>query len=164
MLQYIIFYVASHNFRCCSTYFFDVAVHVFSMLLYIFFDVAVHIFRCCSACFLMLHYIFFRCCSIYNPTLHYIVFSYVLQCCSWSVSCSFWDRSTVGDCVGEQRTGADPVLFRSMHGGWTGFHKGPVSGRTRALEVRVLESLLWIWSPVFFWTKRVFFSSKKSTL
>jgi len=36
MLEYIIFYVAAHNFRHCNTYFFNVVVYVFSMLHYIF--------------------------------------------------------------------------------------------------------------------------------
>ena len=55
--------------------FFDVDVHIFLMLQYIIFVVAVHNFRCCSTCFSMLHYIFFPCCSIRIPMLHFIVFT-----------------------------------------------------------------------------------------
>ena len=61
----------------CNRCFCDVAVLLLEMLQYIIFDVAVHNFRCCSTFFSMLHYIVLRYCSIYIPMLHYIVFLYV---------------------------------------------------------------------------------------
>jgi hypothetical protein len=80
LLQYIMFDVAAHNVRRCSTYFLMLQYMFFSMLhyiffvmlQYIFFDVAVHVFfRCCTAyfCNVAVHDFdvavhVFRCCTI----------------------------------------------------------------------------------------------------
>jgi hypothetical protein len=41
----------------------------------------------------------------------------------------------------EDRSGFS-ILFRSIRGGQAGLGRGPVSGRTRAPDVRALESLI----------------------
>jgi hypothetical protein len=160
MLQYIIFNVAAHNFQCCSTY--------FSMLEYMFFRcctkffcvVAVHDFRCCSTYFSMLQHIFFdvavhifRCCTTYFYDVVVFIsrycttlFSICLQCCTWSVSCSFETETWWGTgCVGERGTrelwGEDSG-FRSICRWRACLGRGPAFERTRAPDVRVLESPL----------------------
>jgi hypothetical protein len=57
--------VAMEFLGCCNRCFCDVAVLLFDMLQYIIFYVAAHNFRCCSTYFLMLQYMFFQCCTTY---------------------------------------------------------------------------------------------------
>jgi len=89
MLQYMVFFDV-------AIFFFDVVVYIFEccniffMLQYIYSDVAMHVFHYCNTYFCDVVVFTIQCCTTYFSHIFF------LQCCSWSVSCSFGTRAQSG--------------------------------------------------------------------